>query len=54
MAGLTIVRRLSRIVEYLTERPWSGERPTGGWQDKSRSPRSGRPAAGGWKINDLA
>jgi hypothetical protein len=29
MAGLTFVRRLSRVVEYLTERPWSGERLTG-------------------------
>jgi hypothetical protein len=41
MAGLTIVRRLSRVVEHLTQRPGRGGRPTGGWQDKSREVRRG-------------
>jgi hypothetical protein len=41
MAGLTIVRRLSRIVEHLTERPGSGGRPTALRQDKSREVRPG-------------
>lgn len=54
MAGLTIVRRLSRCVVHLTERPGSGERPTVLWQDKSREVRRGRMAEESRNISTLA
>ena len=54
MTGLSMVRMISHGVVCLAGRTESGGDPTDRWQDKSRSLPSGRPAADGWKISDLA
>jgi hypothetical protein len=54
MTGLGMVRMISHVGVRLAVRPGSGGQPTARWQDKSRSLRRCRPAAGGRKISDLA
>jgi hypothetical protein len=54
MTDLSLVRAISQSGVRLVGRHDSGARPTGGWQDKSRSLFAGRSAADGRKINDLA
>jgi hypothetical protein len=54
MTGLSMVRMISHGVVRLAVRTGSGGHPTERWQDKSRSLRRCRRAAGGRKISDLA
>ena len=54
MTDLSMVRMISHGVVRLAVRTGSAGHPTDRWQDKSRSLPSGRPAADGWKISDLA
>ena len=54
MTGLSMVRMISCVGGRWTMRQESGGHPTDRWQDKSRSLPSGRPAADGRKISDLA
>jgi len=54
MTGLRIVRTISHVDVRLAVRHGGGGHPTDRWQDKSRSLPSGRPAADGRKISDLA
>ena len=54
MTGLSMGRMISCVGGRWTMRQESGGHPTDRWQDKSRSLPSGRPAADGWKISDLA
>jgi hypothetical protein len=54
MTDLSMVRMISHGVVRLAVRTGSAGHPTDRWQDKSRSLPSGRPAADGRKISDLA
>ena len=54
MTGLSMGRMISVVGVRLAVRTGSAGHPTDRWQDKSRSLPSGRPAADGWKISDLA
>jgi len=54
MTGLSMVRMISCVGGRWTMRQESGGHPTDRWQDKSRSLPSGRPAADGRNISDLA
>jgi hypothetical protein len=54
MTALSTVRMISDVGVRLAVRTGSAGHPTDRWQDKSRSLRRCRRAAGGRKISDLA